>query len=141
MKKINLLLVIALAALTGCHQTHFRAVSSVTQSYFETPVYFDFASREVLPREMQTLKPVAKTLRQNGRILLVLEGHADAVGSEEANLFLGDARARAVRKALVDLGVRPERLVVMSYGESRPAVLGRGLEADAKNRRVSFRAK
>ncbi|MER3424235.1 MAG: hypothetical protein C4293_14445 [Nitrospiraceae bacterium] len=47
-------------------------------------------------------------------------GHCDERGTFAYNLALGEKRARAVKAILVDLGVAPSRLTVVSYGEERP---------------------
>ena len=48
------------------------------------------------------------------------EGHTDNIGTAEANLKLSQDRAIAVRKALVDRGVQPDRLAAFGYGEKQP---------------------
>lgn len=78
------------------------------------------------------------TLMKNKAQKLAVEGHADARGSHEYNLALGQSRAEAVQKYLVELGVDRERLNSLSYGEEKPAKEGAGEEAWSKNRRAEF---
>ncbi len=102
-------------------------------------VYFDFDSSEIR-------SDAAATLRENGSIVrgsanmgvVTLQGHCDERGSEEYNLALGDRRAQAVKRYLVDLGVPESRLETVSFGEMRPAVAGRDESAWRWNRRVEF---
>ena len=47
-------------------------------------------------------------------------GHTDARGTDEYNHRLGQRRAISVVEHLARAGVPAERLVVRSYGESRP---------------------
>jgi outer membrane protein OmpA-like peptidoglycan-associated protein len=55
--------------------------------------------------------------RNPGEVFLI-EGHTDAVGSDESNLELSDRRAETVAKLLTDLyDVPPENLVTQGYGE------------------------
>ena len=49
-----------------------------------------------------------------------VEGHTDAIGSEEYNQALSVRRAEAVFRYLVNRGVAPERFTVEGFGESRP---------------------
>jgi outer membrane protein OmpA-like peptidoglycan-associated protein len=49
-----------------------------------------------------------------------VEGHTDQRGDEASNMQLGQSRAEAVARLLVDLGVPDDRLVIASFGESRP---------------------
>ncbi|NIM05184.1 MAG: OmpA family protein, partial [Armatimonadetes bacterium] len=56
----------------------------------------------------------------------------------EYNLALGEKRARAAMEFLVDMGVDPSRLSIVSYGEERPLDPGHDEKAWSKNRRVEF---
>jgi outer membrane protein OmpA-like peptidoglycan-associated protein len=86
------------------------------------------------------LARIAEQLQASPEIAtLWIEGHTDFDGSEAYNQKLSEARASAVREALVRLGVAPERLVAYGFGESRPAVGGRKGAKDHENRRVVFR--
>ena len=67
-----------------------------------------------------------------------MEGHCDERGTEEYNRSLGQRRASAIRDALVGLGITPDRVDTLSYGEDRPAVQGQNEGAYAKNRRAEF---
>jgi peptidoglycan-associated lipoprotein len=53
----------------------------------------------------------------------------------EYNLALGERRAVSVRNYLIALGVSPSRLITVSYGKERPAVVGSNESAWAQNRR------
>jgi len=64
--------------------------------------------------------------------------HTDERGSTEYNLALGERRADAVRKYLVQLGADPPKLKTISYGKERPANPGHDEAAYAKNRRVEI---
>ncbi len=49
-----------------------------------------------------------------------IEGHCDDRGSDEYNLSLGERRAQSVKAFLVSLGIEPQRLKTISYGEEMP---------------------
>jgi len=49
---------------------------------------------------------------------IVVEGHADEIGSTKHNLALSLERADSVRKQLVMLGIEPEQIIVAGHGES-----------------------
>ena len=98
-------------------------------------LYFALGSAELEPGARTSLEAVARTLRGNPQLRRVrVEGHADQSGSAELNQTLSEARAAAVRDALVGLEVAPHRLEVVGYGESRPVA-----SDGAQNRRVVFR--
>jgi peptidoglycan-associated lipoprotein len=56
----------------------------------------------------------------------------------EYNLALGERRADAARAYLIDLGIDPDRMTTISYGEERPQVQGSNEAAWSQNRRDEF---
>ena len=54
-------------------------------------------------------------------------------------MALGEKRAMAVRKYLSTLGVSPERLGTISFGELQPVDQAKTEEAFQKNRRADFK--
>ncbi|MGH7846208.1 MAG: OmpA family protein, partial [Candidatus Binatia bacterium] len=64
--------------------------------------------------------------------------HTDDWGSSEYNLALGSKRAETAKEYLVTLGVNPDRLKMVSYGEEAPACLEEAEECRRKNRRARF---
>jgi len=102
-------------------------------------VFFDFDTSELTEDAKQTIERLAAWLRENPGTRLTVEGHADERGTREYNLALGSRRASAVKDYLVALGVDPERIQTVSYGEERPAVMGSNEDAWAKNRRAFFK--
>ena len=69
---------------------------------------------------------------------ITIEGHADERGTEEYNLSLGERRANAVKKYLVNLGLRDNQLRTVSYGEERPLSRASTEDAWTQNRRAEF---
>lgn len=103
-----------------------------------TPVYFDFDKADLKTEARAALSRHAETLREHAGLRVRLEGHCDENGSVDYNLALGDRRAEAVRSYLVNLGLDAGRFETISWGKSRPAVLGHGEEAWSRNRRCEF---
>ncbi|MDH3519552.1 MAG: peptidoglycan-associated lipoprotein Pal [Myxococcales bacterium] len=100
-------------------------------------VYFDFDRAEIREDARPVLRGNAKTLSSlTGNV--TIEGHCDERGSAEYNLALGERRANAVKRYLVDLGVSSARLRTVSFGEERPAVQGHDESAWRYNRRADF---
>ncbi|MBA3464648.1 MAG: OmpA family protein [Deltaproteobacteria bacterium] len=64
---------------------------------------------------------IAAWLEENPDGLVVLDGHADPSGPTRGNLKLSFARAKAVREALVTVGVDPDHIVIAAFGEGGPA--------------------
>lgn len=83
----------------------------------------------------------AQRLKEKNDITVVIEGHADAVGSDEYNQKLAQRRAQTVMRELSSLGVEPDRMSAVSLGESRPLIAQETDWARAVNRRVEFQVK
>lgn len=75
---------------------------------------------------------------------IVLRGHTDSVGHDEANLRASRRRAEAVAEWLVENGVGEDRIAIIALGEQRPVAPnalpdGRPDEQGrARNRRVTI---
>ena len=91
-----------------------------------------------VPSTHQTLQLKAEAMRQFPDVRIRIEGHADERGTVEYNLALGERRAEAARAYLIDLGIDPDRMTTISYGEERPAVQGSNEAAWSQNRRDEF---
>lgn len=68
--------------------------------------------------------------------VILIRGHADSVGSEEANLRLSHARADAVSKWLRAQGVVNAQIRLEALGEGSPTSSNRTASGRAMNRRV-----
>ena len=101
-------------------------------------IYFEFDKSTQTPQAKETLVKKAKWLSTNKDVRVVIEGHCDERGTNEYNLALGDRRAASTKTFLVDLGITPSRLTIVSFGEERPLASGHNEEAWAKNRRAHF---
>lgn len=102
------------------------------------PVYFDFDSYLLGVEARDTLTRNARWLNENKVTRVVIEGHADERGSDEYNLALAEKRALAARRYIETLGVSPDRMETISYGENKPAMVGHDEATFAKNRRAEF---
>jgi outer membrane protein OmpA-like peptidoglycan-associated protein len=103
---------------------------------------FEFGSASIPESEIPKLEGVAnamqKLLEKNPAETFLLEGHTDAVGSENANLALSDKRAEAVAEALTNVfEIPPENLATQGYGEQYLKVNTQ--EREKENRRVAIR--
>lgn len=103
-----------------------------------TDIYFEYDKFNLTRGARKILDDNAKILLDNPDISIQIEGHCDERGSEGYNLSLGEKRALSARAYLETLGVSPDRLKSISYGEERPADPRHNEEAWAKNRRVHF---
>jgi len=103
------------------------------------PVYFELDRWDVTAEAQRRLDGKLAVLRASPRLEIQIEGHCDERGSDEYNLALGNRRAAAVKRYLVEHGVADARIGIVSYGEERPADPGHTEEAWTRNRRAEFR--
>jgi outer membrane protein OmpA-like peptidoglycan-associated protein len=68
---------------------------------------------------------------------VVIEGHTDAYGSDDANLALSRRRAEAVAAYLTGtLGVPQLRISAVGYGETQPIANNDTAQGRERNRRI-----
>jgi peptidoglycan-associated lipoprotein len=101
-------------------------------------IYFDFDQSAVRSEYLDVIQAHADYLAANPQVVVRLEGHADEKGTREYNLGLGENRANSVRSLMLAQGVSDNQLVVVSYGEERPATFEHNEESWALNRRVEL---
>ena len=101
-------------------------------------VMFEFDSFTLGDAQRSQLQPTAEFLRRRTTVRVTVEGHADARGTNEYNLSLGERRANAVKDYLVSLGVAGDRLSVISKGEEQPVCGDQNEGCWAQNRRSHF---
>ncbi len=101
-------------------------------------VYFDFDKFSVRNDMVSRLQDDAKWLKDNAKAKIRIEGNCDERGSNEYNLALGERRANSAKEYLTNLGIAPDRLETLSYGEEKPLALGHNEEAWGENRRTHF---
>ena len=101
-------------------------------------ILFDTDRSGLKPGALKTLAQVAEVLREYPERNLLIEGHADARGAEDYNLQLSEARANAVRVALIDRGIDPARLDARGLGERYPVASNETTAGQQENRRVEI---
>ncbi|MEZ4425545.1 MAG: OmpA family protein [Gemmatimonadota bacterium] len=99
-------------------------------------IHFATGSAEIEPRSAAALEVIATFLRETTDGFYIV-GHTDDTGSLSTNLTLSEARAAAVKTALVrDHGVDAARLETRGVGPLSPVSTNRDESGRALNRRV-----
>jgi peptidoglycan-associated lipoprotein len=103
-------------------------------------IYFDYDKYNLTPQAQTILAANAKGLAMDdyAGVTIRIEGNCDERGSDEYNMALGEKRAATARDYLVNYGIDPKRISIISYGESRPVDPAHNEAAWAKNRRDDF---
>jgi len=122
----------------GCPETG-RVCVTREKIVFTEKIFFATGKSTIRARSFPLLSEIAGVLKANDYIKLVeIQGHTDSNGSDQYNLKLSDARARAVYTHLVKLGIDPTRLTAKGYGEGVPIADNGTKEGREVNRRVEF---
>jgi OmpA-OmpF porin, OOP family len=102
-------------------------------------ILFDTNATDIKQESEPTLQEMAKLLKANPSLRLLVVGHTDNVGTYPFNMDLSLRRAQAVVDSLVSKhGVAKERLVPVGDSFSAPVASNKTEEGRAKNRRVEL---
>ncbi|NOZ12654.1 MAG: peptidoglycan-associated lipoprotein Pal [Acidobacteria bacterium] len=115
-----------------------KSVDDLNREETLQDVYFDFDKSALTGATRDELAKHAEWLKAHPSVKIVIEGHCDERGTEQYNMALGDRRATSVKNYLISLGISPDRMRTISYGELRPKVKGHGEWAWSQNRRCHF---
>ena len=142
-------------ALVGDADNNALFITSIRVAESETDVLYDallkkgrwvtqgilFATgkAELQPESRPVLKEIASTMKKYGDLKILIEGHTDNVGAAASNLTLSDARAAAVKAALVsDFGLDASRITTKGLGDTKPSAPNTTAAGRAQNRRVEI---
>lgn len=115
-----------------------REAAMAVQNDLASMIHFDYNVASIRPADQGVLDRKAAIMQANPALRLRISGHADERGSDEYNLALGNRRAAAAQRYLVNRGIDATRMDVISFGEERPVAMGSDESAWAQNRRAEF---
>jgi peptidoglycan-associated lipoprotein len=98
-------------------------------------VFFAYDQWTLSEPGMEVLDHDAKWLMEHPGAVLKVEGHCDERGTSDYNMVLGEKRSKSARKYLVESGVSPKQVSVVSYGKERPFCLEHDESCYQQNRR------
>lgn len=101
-------------------------------------VLFDYDKYDIKSEARPALDAVAAYLGSNKGINIVVEGHCDDRGTNEYNLALGERRAKSAKSYLTSLGVSPDRMIIITFGEEKPVCTAQNEACWQQNRRAHF---
>ena len=104
-------------------------------------VYYEFDQYDVKPEYRALVETHARWLRANPKGRLTIEGNTDERGSREYNVALGQRRAESVTTLMQLMGVKPEQIEAISWGEEKPRNTGHNESGWSENRRSDFAPK
>jgi len=98
-------------------------------------LHFDYDEASLSGDDQHRLQNIADILAKHPDLRVRISGNCDERGTEDYNLQLGQERAAAALKYLVNLGVEAGRIATVSYGKDRPVNPAHSSDAWAENRR------
>jgi outer membrane protein OmpA-like peptidoglycan-associated protein len=84
--------------------------------------HFDYNKASLSESAKTMLDTSVQGLKENPLMKVRMAGYTSAEGTEEDNQILSERRANTVRNYLIEKGIAPERITVIGYGRTRPAV-------------------
>lgn len=101
-------------------------------------IHFDFDKSDIKSEDQANLMRKAAILKANPALRIQIAGNCDNRGSDEYNLALGNRRAAAAQRYLINQGVAAGQISIVSYGEERPVDPANSEAAWAMNRNDQF---
>lgn len=114
------------------------AALTTARNAFTTVILFGYDQSDLTTEARAVLDAKLPLLRANSAVRIRIGGHTDERGSDAYNVALGQRRAAAAKRYLVDQGIDAGRIDVVSFGEERPAQAGGDESAWSMNRRDEF---
>jgi len=84
--------------------------------------HFDYDQSTLSEEAKILLDKDVLVLRENPKINVRMAGYTSAQGTEAINQKISEKRANAVRDYLIEEGIAPDRITVIGYGRTRPAL-------------------
>ena len=118
--------------------SRFTVATSEMASTDIQSVFFDNDSATLKPEAIAVLdKDILPIVKKSDVKEIEVGGYCDQTGSDQYNKILGLKRANAIKDYFVKNGVKSEKIVVTSYGKSKPENPGRDAAIWAKNPRLA----
>lgn len=132
----------------AAHEQLFISISKILETRREarglivnlSDVLFDFNQATLKPGAREKLSKLCGILlAYPGDYRIEIEGHTDAIGSDEYNLRLSEMRASSVRDYLLTSGINGNRIIAArGFGKARPVATNSTAEGRQMNRRVEI---
>ena len=102
-------------------------------------IQFDFDKADIKPESEPQLAEMAKAIKADPKLKVLIVGHTDNAGKLDYNTALSQRRAEAVVKILTaKYGIDAKRMAARGIASLAPIATNRTDEGRAKNRRVEM---
>lgn len=100
---------------------------------------FDSGRAEIKPQGVALLNKVEKAIDVFPQSEIVIEGHTDSFGGDEANQRLSQSRADAIQHYMINaMRIPSYRMIATGYGETNPVANNETEAGRARNRRIDI---
>jgi len=126
------------------YDRHAQDMSPIEKAIAETGqfvtnnILFETGKATLKAESMAEIQKVAAYMKKNPSVRFEVQGHTDNQGSDKINDPLSEERAKAVVKALEDMGCDSFNLRAVGKGSHEPVADNKTEVGRAKNRRVVF---
>jgi len=114
------------------------ALSALPPAPRRFTVYFRFESDALTDQSQALIPDILAAVKANAIQDVVVIGHTDTMGTQQANYGLGLKRAMMVRNLLVAAGLNRSSIDAISVGELDPLIKTPDETAEPRNRRVDI---
>ena len=114
------------------------ALASLPRAPQSFLLFFPLNSDDLTAESRGRLPDILKTLSSHSVPEVVVIGHTDTTGDRNANVALGLSRANTVRGLLIDAGLEPSMVEVLSLGEADLLIRTANETFEPRNRRVEI---
>ena len=121
-----------LNAVLETHDSARGLISNMGDVLFQTGKY------ELKPEARERLAKVSGILLAYPTLKISIEGHTDAVGTDDYNQRLSEQRAEAVRDYFVQQGVTENTVTTRGFGRTQPIAANDTPDGRQRNRRVEL---
>lgn len=101
-------------------------------------IYFAPNSASLTIDALEGLEKLVEFMKINPKVEILISGHTDIGSTQEFNIKLSEARAKAVKDYLVQMGIEPSRISHKGYGNAKPIADNHTPEGRALNRRIEI---
>ena len=122
-------------------ERNYQSASLLQAQNLLMSLQFSTGSSEIKEHYKEQITALVNIVQQSPELTIDLSGYTDKQGSDELNQALSLARIKAVKNALIDQGVRAERINLFAFGEQQPVVASNEKEVSFYDRRVVIKLK
>ena len=117
----------------------FAAASDALPQRVETyKLYFVLSSEALTPESNEILQTVLDEVATRAAAEVIVTGHSDTLGTQEANIALSLRRAERVKELIVARGVDPKLITTLGKGKTDLEVVTGEAVDEVRNRRVEI---